>query len=165
MNKDTIYQLIEADALITKLYEQLASIANNEPNDGRYRGFVTQSFGLKQDIEDKLREDLIDVAPTIQGAPNIPTGKNNGNGANNPQTPNSNPMGNNSSTAGPATPTQAPTPTQNATTIPNGNTSNDISDLFSSILSGNGNNVDLNDILNQINNDSNNNNPSQNTPF
>ena len=159
MNQEITFEMLNALALINKVHEQLVLIASNNPTDGRYRGFVTQIFTLKQDLEDKLREELVDEAPVIASSPNIPT----------PQTQaqqnasSSNVNGNSASTANPV----PNTPQQNSgnnTSQASTPISGDINDFFDSIMAGNtGNNLDLNAILQAAG--GNNNNNSNKAPF
>lgn len=157
MNQDILFQLIAADALVTKLYEQLAAVSNNDPKDGRFRGFVTQAYTLKQDLEDKLREEIVDTTPTIASAPNIPTQANSGNNGNGGNSGN-NGVNPNVGPAPVVNPNQNVSPISSSNnTIPNQPQNNgDINDFFDSILNGtNNNNLDLNAILKQSNNNNN----------
>lgn len=159
MNQDSFYRLLKVDALMNQVYEQLSIVANEE-SDGRYRGMITQAYGLKQDVEDKMREDLIDDKQQIASAPNLPNqnstavNNNQGNGNNqpisqNPVTQQNNGGQQNSNNGVSQNPT-APNQNNNANgqnVIPT-----DVTQFFNDLLAGKaGNNQDLNDLLNQMN--------------
>lgn len=175
MTNDNFMRLMVTLSLVNHIYEQLSVVANDE-SDGRFNSMVTQTFTLKQDIEDKIREDMVDSPITIGNAPNLP----NSTSQNQPtqSTGNSIPMSNPSSNGGNIQPNgnmNGNQPTNNGTNFnqPNGNIqtpplSNDAANFFNDLLSGKlGNNSDLNDILNQINQNQNNssNDASSNLPF
>lgn len=88
-NKDTIIRELTCLALLNKLSEQLG-ILINEDNDSRFRNLATQTFTMKQDLEDKIREDNIDVDIDIKSAPNIPTPTQNSNSSTNSKSSNTN---------------------------------------------------------------------------
>lgn len=158
MTKDSLYRLLKIDALMNQVYEQLSIVANEE-QDGRYRGMTTQAYGLKQDIEDKMREDLLDGPQQIASAPNLPN--------QNTTNVNNNPTSNGNSVS--STPSNSVTQQNNGVqqnqqnftnngnqqsspnnAIPNptGQISPTVGQFFDDLLSGKaGNNQDLNDIL------------------
>lgn len=172
MTNDNFMRLMVTLSLVNHIYEQLSVVANDE-SDGRFNSMVTQTFTLKQDIEDKIREDMVDSPITIGNVPNLPNSTSQNQSTQqtgNPVNPSSN--GGNIQPNGNMNGNQ---PTNNGTNSnqPNGNVqtpplSNDATNFFNDLLSGKlGNNSDLNDILNQINQNQNNssNDASSNLPF
>ena len=156
MTNDNFIRLLMVDALINHIYEQLSVVANDE-SDGRYNSFLTQTYGLKQDLEDKLREDKIDGPVQIGTAPNLPNSNPTSANVNPTQTsnsqsnvqPNVQPNGNSTSNVpnqGVSTPNGN---NANATSQPNQGLNDAATDFFNDLLAGKvGNNQDLNDLLN-----------------
>lgn len=156
MTNDNFIRLLMVDALINHIYEQLSVVANDE-SDGRYNSFLTQTYGLKQDLEDKLREDKIDGPVKIGAVPNLPNSNPTNTNANvNPtqtSTSQSNVQPNGTSTSN--------VPNQGVSTSNGNNTNTSTSsqpnqglndaaaNFFNDLLAGKvGNNQDLNDLLN-----------------
>ena len=154
MTNDNFIRLLMVDALINHIYEQLSVVANDE-RDGRYNSFLTQTYGLKQDLEDKLREDKIDGPVKIGSAPNLPNS--------NPTSSKLNPTppSNSQSNIQPNGNGTSKVPNQGVSTSNGNNTNtsasfqpnkvlNDASAaFFNDLLAGKvGNNQDLNDLLN-----------------
>lgn len=133
MNDDALMRSIFGLTCVVKAFEQFRILASEE-RDGRYNGWITQAYGLIQDIQDKIREERVDGPIQIGSVPNLPP--NNANG-------NQNPNG-----------VVAANPVSNGgTTIPNtgGATQQQVADFFSQVLAGKTNtNGDLDDLLNQF---------------
>lgn len=143
MNDDALMRSIFGLTCVVKAFEQFRILASEE-RDGRYNGWITQAYGLIQDIQDKIREERVDGPIQIGSVPNLPP--NNANGNQNPN-PNgvvaANPVSNGGTTI----------PNTGGTTVPNtgGATQQQVADFFSQVLAGKTNtNGDLDDLLNQF---------------
>lgn len=153
MIDDSKYIITQALVLVNKLYDCLTSLSNSE-TDGRFKGFAVQAYGLKQDIEDKMREDLVDGGVKIANAPNLPPTQNkNTNPPNNGAIPNTGSMkptnnvgGNGNTVTQQSNPINSP-PNQN---FGNPSISKSAQDFFNDLLQGKvSNSQDLDDLLNQ----------------
>ena len=155
MDMDTKYRSLLVLALLNKVQEEMAYIINDN-NDARFRNLSTQIFSVKQDLEDKLREDYEEekkggslpqqnispiVSPTT-GVPITPSGNvpsNSGSVVNN----NGGNVTNNGTLVGhKGNPVIPSTPQSNAPSV---------DAFFDDLLSGaTGSNDDLKDALNKM---------------
>lgn len=152
MTKDTQLRLTASIYFVNKLLEELQTTAAQE-QDGRFNNWIIQAYGLKQDIEDKMREDLIEGPIQIASAPNITPSTPPQTGAVPPA----------NGTPAPNTGAVPPTGASNPATGGNATSGNAVSDFFNNVLGGAANNNDLNDILNQLNGGTGTNNNGSNT--
>lgn len=162
MSYEAFLRSIAAWTFFAKGMEQVRILVSEE-KDGRYNGWMTQAYGLVQDVQDKIREEKIDAPIQMGSAPNLPTSGGtqnpNVNGGLNPIPPNpTNPSPTvNPVTGNPSNPNNggnASLPFNNpggTAQNPGGASQQQIADFFSQVLAGKtSSNGDLDDLLNQF---------------